>query len=333
MDAGSMDAGSMDAGSMDAGSMDAGSMDAGSMVAGSMDAGSMDAGVMRYTISANVTGLAGMGLALSNGSDSLSVTMNGVRTFATRLAPGQAYSVTVSQQPTNPWQTCLVTNGTGTVMGADVTVQVTCTRNEYLIGGSLSGSIGPLTLRLTGSGQSQNFSISTAGSFTLPGLRIASGQQYTVTVFMQPTNQTCSVTNGTGTVTYADVTNVMVVCTTNTNTYTVGGTVSNLMGSVLALSLNDGGVRFSPMMNGAFTFPTPLTSGQPYNVTVATQPPPPNASCRVVNGAGTVLNMNVTNVIVDCSGCVPLNGPCMPNNPPCCSGSCMPSTNGSGQCQ
>jgi hypothetical protein len=273
-----------------------------------------------------------MGLKLSNnGSDPLTPAVNGVFAFATRLAPGQAYSVTVSQQPTNAWQTCLVTNGTATVMSADVTVQVTCTRNEYVIGGSISGLTGQLVLQLTGSGQSSSRTLTNNVNFTFP-TPVASGQQYSVTVLMQPTNQACNVTNGTSTVTNADVTNVTVVCTTNTNTYTVGGTVSNLIGSVLALSLNDGGMPFSPMMNGSFTFPTPLANGQTYNVTIATQPPEPSPMCRVVNGTGTVMNMNVTNVIVNCGGCVQQNGSCMTGGLPCCMGSCSIQSGG-GQCR
>jgi hypothetical protein len=216
-------------------------------------------------------------------------------------------------------------------MSADVTVQVTCTRNEYVIGGSISGLTGQLVLQLTGSGQSSSRTLTNNVNFTFP-TPVASGQQYSVTVLMQPTNQACNVTNGTSTVTNADVTNVTVVCTTNTNTYTVGGTVSNLIGSVLALSLNDGGMPFSPMMNGSFTFPTPLANGQTYNVTVATRPPAPSPMCRVVNGTGTVMNMNVTNVIVDCGGCVPMNGPCMTGGLPCCMGSCSIQSGG-GQCR
>jgi hypothetical protein len=327
-DAGLTDAGSTDAGSTDAGSTDAGSTDAGSTNAGSVDAGPMDAGVMRYTISANVTGLAGMGLRLNNnGFDGLEPTGNGVWVFTTMLAPGAPYSVTVSSQPTNAWQTCLVMNAAGTVVSANVTVQVSCTRNTYTIGGNISGLSGPVNLQLTGSGQSQNYSILNAGSFTFTGLRVASGQLYTVTVFINPPNQTCTVMNGTGTVTNADVTNVTVVCTTNT--YTVGGTVSGLMGSVLALSLNDAGSPpFSPMMNGSFTFPTPLANGQPYNVTVTTQPSAPNPSCRVINGAGTVMNMNVTNVTVDCIGCMQAGAPCVQGMLPCCMGSCVPTVPG-----
>jgi hypothetical protein len=55
---------------------------------------------------------------------------------------------------------------------------------------------------------------------------VASGAIYDVTVKTQPTGfcQTCTVMAGSGTVTNADITDVIVTCTTNR--YSVGGTVS-----------------------------------------------------------------------------------------------------------
>jgi hypothetical protein len=48
-------------------------------------------------------------------------------TFTTLVISGGAYSVTVLAQPSNPTQACEVTNGSGTVTGANVTsVVVTC---------------------------------------------------------------------------------------------------------------------------------------------------------------------------------------------------------------
>ena len=78
-----------------------------------------------YAISASVSGLAGAGLVLTNGTDTL--TFDGVgastQSFATRVASGGSYAVGLQAQPTSPWQTCVVANGSGTVAGADVTVE------------------------------------------------------------------------------------------------------------------------------------------------------------------------------------------------------------------
>jgi 6-phosphogluconolactonase (cycloisomerase 2 family) len=80
------------------------------------------------TIGGTVQGLTGTGLVLQdNGGDSLPVTQNGTFTFATALAAGTAYAVTVSTQPSAPAQTCTVTSGTGTTASSNVTnVVVNC---------------------------------------------------------------------------------------------------------------------------------------------------------------------------------------------------------------
>ena len=60
-----------------------------------------------------------------NGGDNLSLGANGAFSFATKVANGSPYYVTVLTQPAG--QFCAVSNGTGTVGGVDVTnVQVSC---------------------------------------------------------------------------------------------------------------------------------------------------------------------------------------------------------------
>lgn len=79
------------------------------------------------TIGGTVSGLSGTGLVLQdNGGNNLSVTANGSFTFSTAVASAGAYDVTVLMQPSNPAQTCEVTDGSGTA-SADVTnVLVAC---------------------------------------------------------------------------------------------------------------------------------------------------------------------------------------------------------------
>lgn len=75
------------------------------------------------------------------------------------------------------------------------------------IGGSVSGLSGTLVLSLNGS---QSLSITANGGFTFAD-KIKGATNYTVTVATQPSGQTCTVTNGTGTAS-ANVTNVAVSC-------------------------------------------------------------------------------------------------------------------------
>jgi 6-phosphogluconolactonase len=83
-------------------------------------------------------------------------------------------------------------------------------------------------------------------------------------------------------------------------TYTVGGSVSGLMGSGLTLVLN-GSTNLPVSASGTFTFPSQLASGASYAVTVGTQPAGPVQDCTVSGGSGSIAASNVTSVAVACS--------------------------------
>lgn len=163
-----------------------------------------------YSIGGSVTGLTGTGLVLQdNGGDNLSVTANGSFTFATKINSGANYSVTVMTQPSG--QNCTVTSGAGMASANVTNVSVACTNttSNVTIGGSVAGLTGTgLVLQDNGA---DSLSISQNGAFTF-ATSLASGTSYTVTVSTQPTGQTCTVTNGTGTTASANVTNVAVSC-------------------------------------------------------------------------------------------------------------------------
>jgi hypothetical protein len=78
----------------------------------------------------------------------------------------------------------------------------------YTIGGSISGLTGTVTLQNNGS---DNLVIGANGSFTF-ATALAVNSTYAVTVFAQPTGQTCGVTGGGGTITNANITSVSVTC-------------------------------------------------------------------------------------------------------------------------
>jgi hypothetical protein len=69
--------------------------------------------------------------------------------------------------------------------------------------------------------------------------------------------------------------------TTASATFTVGGTVSGLSGSVVLQ--DNGGDDLIVSANGTFVFNAPLASGAAYAVTVKTNPP--GQLCAVANGA------------------------------------------------
>ena len=255
------------------------------------------AGAKTFTIGGTVSGLiSGRSVTLlDNGTNSLTVSANGPFTFTTALASGATYSVTVGTQPSG--EACTVTNGSGTVGSANVTnVAVACTANKYTIGGTVSGLSASTSVTLLDNG-TNSLTVSANGAFTFT-TALASGATYSVTVGTQPTGETCTVTNGSGTVGSANVTNVVVACSA-AKTFTIGGTVSGLSASTSVTLLDNGTNALTVSANGAFTFTTPIASGATYDVTVGTEPT--GETCTVTNGSGTVGSANVTNVAVVCS--------------------------------
>ena len=83
-------------------------------------------------------------------------------------------------------------------------------------------------------------------------------------------------------------------------TYSIGGTVTGLLGSGMVLQ-NSSGKYLSVIANGSFTFPSGVANNGTYSVTVKTQPTNPAQTCTVQNGIGTVAKADVTNVLVTCS--------------------------------
>jgi len=80
-------------------------------------------------------------------------------------------------------------------------------------------------------------------------------------------------------------------------TYTIGGTISGLAGTVVLQ--NNGGDNLTRTINGSFSFTTALVDAAAYSVTVLTQPT--GQTCNVVSGSGNVTAANVTTVVVSCT--------------------------------
>lgn len=253
-----------------------------------------------FSIGGTVSGLSGAGLVLkNNGGDDVGVDSSGGFTFPTALASGASYNVTVAKQPANPTQACTITNGTGTVADASVTnVLVSCSTREFTIGGTVSGLAGS-GFALLNNGR-DNLPVNADGSFTFP-TALLSGASYQISIATQPTNPTQNCTFSqppSGVVGGSNVTSIAVRCVTTE--FTVGGSVSGLVGTGLVLQ-NNGSDDFAVAANGPFTFPDSLPSGASYNVTVASHSSNPTQDCVVVNPTGTVGNANVSNVRVTCT--------------------------------
>lgn len=162
------------------------------------------------------------------------------------------------------------------------------------IGGSLSGLGSSASLVLQNNG-SDNLTLSANGSFQFAG-SVASGDAYRVTILTQPTNQNCSVSNGSGTVNSKgdDVNSVVVTCTGEP----LGVVVTGLTAGH-SVTLDNNGVSLIVNTNGTLAeFAGTLAFGAPYNVTVTTQPT--GQTCTIANPTGTVSANVVPVVAISC---------------------------------
>jgi 6-phosphogluconolactonase len=152
-------------------------------------------------------------------------------------------------------------------------------KNNFSVGGSVTG--------LTGSGlvlqnnSTDNLNVNANGSFTF-AKTLADGTAYSVTVLTQPVNpsQTCIPTKNTGVIATANITNVVITCTTPssgsnviTSIGTTGGTATGnydakiiIPAGALTSTLEIGMARDSSNAP-AFTLPDIDFAGAPYELT------------------------------------------------------------------
>src|SRR5580704_3057342 len=246
------------------------------------------------TVGGSINGLAtGTQLQLAlNGASTVTIVGNGPFSFPIAMPVGASYVVTVSGQPVG--QTCEVWNGTGTAGASPVSsLFVTCTAMDQTVSGTVSGLLSGRSLVLQDNGTNST-TVSADGTFTF-STPVAGGTNYAVRVLTQPSGQSCSVTDGTGTMGSNEVSNVAVNC--SDGTYNIAVTVTGLAAGGLTLQ-NNGAGTLSIASNGTFNFNQPVASGSGYSVTVASEPL--GQACAVSNGTGTVQSSNVTNIGVSC---------------------------------
>lgn len=250
-----------------------------------------------HVVRVTTTGLVGSVTLQNNGGDTLVV--NGASaSFATPLASGAAYNVTVSANPPN--QTCTVSNGSGLIGAADVTVQVTCVTNNgptATLGGLAFGVAGP-GLVLANAGEQLAVDAEQEFEFVNP---VAVGANYDVTVVSSPPGQTCTVVDGgQGVMVDGGVDDVLVECVAAT--YPLKVTVAGLEGDSVTLKVNN----VDRVVNANGSSSTNLANGAAYAVTVVRHPLRPAQTCTMANGAGTINGAPVEVVVTCVTDCAQL---------------------------
>ena len=141
--------------------------------------------------------------------------------FPNTLEYGDVYDVQFTSYPAN--QTCgpdsnqIQNNNDTAGRLASIDITLACVLNSYALGGTITGLTADGLVIANGS----NTGTLTVGkptdttpfTYTMPNVNY--GVTYSITVVQQPTGQTCTVANGTGTMAAANVTNANITCVNN----------------------------------------------------------------------------------------------------------------------
>lgn len=163
----------------------------------------------------------------------------------------------------------------------------------FTLGGSISGLAHSGLSLANGDKVLQIASGATTFDF---GAVLQAGSAYSITVQSQPVGQTCSIANGSGIASGANVANAVVTCAHQS--FRLGGSITGLVNAGLKLT---NGTDLLAVQSGAssFTLPTEVAYGSSYEVTVAAQPP--GLACGITHGTGTMPAEDVVDVAVTCT--------------------------------
>ncbi len=278
-----------------------------------------------YAVGGSVTGLTGtvtLQLSSAEVTETLALSANGVYAFTGKVADTGLYSVIVTQQPSI--LTCLLPKSSGNIAAGDVIdINVICqpwnafaSRGGSPIDSNADGLVEGIDMDGNGVLNTGDMSFVTPGQ-GMPEWAVdvdgVAGTDFYVYVdssgnllFNTGTGLSGAVvklvkaadgtvlgydTNGDGILDFS--------ATGGAATYSVGGTVTGLSGSVvLSMAYSGGTEGKSIAADGAYSFNWRFADGGFYSVTVTQQPA--NMTCIAFNTAGTIAGISATNVDVVC---------------------------------
>lgn len=194
-----------------------------------------------YTLGGNVTGLGNgknVTLAVKAGSTNKVIVTGSASpavafTFPEDVPVGSQYHVVVDTQPLN--QTCtpdpVTTQGRMPTQAVN-NLLIICSDEAYSVGGSVTGLDPQESVILSLNGGAGLVVPQASPNFTFP-TDLANGATYIVTVQTHPADKICTITNPTGIISGANVTNIDVQCSTST---TLSSNVNKLALSVTGLT-------------------------------------------------------------------------------------------------
>jgi len=191
----------------------------------------------------------------------------------------------------------------------NITLVSNTTTSTYSIGGIVTGLTSADTVvLLNNGGDSLSITGTAAIAVDVPftfSTKLSKGETFNVTVQTQPASKSCVVGANIGTVVDSNITTVKVNCTSVS--YLIGGSVAGIVvtgtGLTLQNSINGGATVENTVVSAAsYNFPTTLTSGQTYSVSILSQPTNPSQNCTMdvpANSSGTAV-ADVSNVNLTC---------------------------------
>jgi hypothetical protein len=163
----------------------------------------------RFELGGSVSGLQGSGLVVrANGGEPLAIAANGTFRFPEGTKAFSLYDVGIAAQPVRPWQRCEISRPRGLADGPIEDLSIACTTRKYIVGGSVSGLHGKLTIENAGQEQ-VTLDYDTRFLFTQ---QVPSGAAYDVRIVEQPAGQHCVVENASDTVDWEDRRDVAIRC-------------------------------------------------------------------------------------------------------------------------
>ena len=199
----------------------------------------------QISLAINVSGLSGTGLVLqTNLSDNLSITANGIFSFANPMNLNQAYSITILNQPTNPVQSCVISNAIGTIVSSQNIVSITCSIINVLY--SLSVNVSGLsgTGLVLQNNLSDNLAVTANGIFNFTNV-MTFNQTYSITILTKPSNpdQSCIISSPIGNI----------VSTQNTVSVVCSNLILSYTGSPYSYFVNSAITPIIPSLTGVIT--------------------------------------------------------------------------------
>ncbi|MFO7592415.1 MAG: right-handed parallel beta-helix repeat-containing protein [Pseudomonadota bacterium] len=255
-----------------------------------------------YTISVATTGLSGTGLQVNlktdAGTEPMSITSNGTRSFDTKVEKGQGYSVEIASTPTG--HVCEFSGSSSdSSISSNVTVDIVCNivgispkvSSEYLSSGE------DVVVTLNGTED-----MTVLGSDWRPkafNTEIPVGQTYKVTLKTPPDGMDCNLFDAFGTIEDGTVPEIKVDCYLDTAPlYTIGGSITGLNGDLVIIFDDSYTMNISAGAT-SYTSPMGFPAGRYHDVRVLTNPT--GQICSVENGYYRYLSADITDVNIICS--------------------------------